>query len=160
MWLTTETRHPRLVFDLQTGTHIQEYQPAYTWTHTYTYKKGQWVTLLYYTVCWGEHENINLLQLNVKKVTEILQISFVFKLYTYVSQVWRNQKWSSLPDFWVVFFSLTGVEEKWFHNRGRYSWFRWKSMQRKQEIKTQEERIQESESYWSPRGYKKTMSSM
>lgn len=32
-------------------------------------------------------------------------------------------------------------------------------MQRKQAIKTQEERIQESESCWSPRGYKKTRSS-
>lgn len=60
----------------------------------------------------GEHENINLLRLNAKKVTYILQISFAFKLYTYMSQVWRNQKWSSLPDFWVVFFSLTGVGGK------------------------------------------------
>lgn len=67
-------------------------------THIYIHKRTASHVIILHCML-GEHENINLLRLNAKKVTYILQISFAFKLYTYMSQVWRNQKWSSLPDF-------------------------------------------------------------
>lgn len=61
--VATETQHPRLIFGPQTHTCI----PTYIQTDIYSYKKGS--ESCYHTTLYGggRHENISLLQLNIKK---------------------------------------------------------------------------------------------